>query len=53
MIPSSITSSPAYCGMFQNTLTGIFYNIFTYILPLLWSVLYNSNQNVFCQFKSD
>ncbi len=42
MIPWAITNSPAYCELFQNSLTWIFYNLFTFILPLskrFWSVL--------------
>ncbi len=42
MIPWPITNSPAYCGLSQNSLTWIFYKLFTFIMPLsklLWSVL--------------
>ncbi len=34
MIPWPITNSPAYCELFQKSLTWIFYNLFTFILPL-------------------
>ncbi len=34
MIPWPITNSSAYCELFQNSLTWIFYNFFTFILPL-------------------
>ncbi len=34
MISSPIFIPPAYCEWFQNGLTWIFYNLFTFILPL-------------------
>ncbi len=34
MTPWHITTSPAYRELFQNSLTWIFYNLFTFILPL-------------------
>ncbi len=34
MTPWPITNSPAYCEPFQNSLTWIFYNLFTFISPL-------------------
>ncbi len=46
MIPWPITNSPAYCELFQNSLTWIFYNFFTFILALsqlFWNVLQPSN----------
>ncbi len=42
MIPLPIIKSPAYWKLFQNSLTWIFYNLFTFILPLsqlFWNVL--------------
>ncbi len=42
MIPWPITNSPAYCELFHNSLTWIFYNLFSIILPLsqlFWNVL--------------
>ncbi len=36
------TNSPAYCKLFQNSLMWIFYNLFTFILPLsqlFWNML--------------
>ncbi len=35
MIPWPITNSPVNCELFQNSLTWIFYNLFSFILPLL------------------
>ncbi len=46
MIPWPITNSPTYCELFQNSLMWIFYNLFTFILPLsqlFWNVLQLSN----------
>ncbi len=40
-IPWLITNSPAYCELFQNSLTWIFYNLYAFILPLsqlFWNV---------------
>ncbi len=42
MINRHITNPLAYCELFQNSLTWIFYNLFTFILPLsqlFWNVL--------------
>ncbi len=44
-IPWLITNSPAYCELFQNSLTWIFYNLYAFILPLsqlFWNVLQQS-----------
>ncbi len=52
MIPWPITNSPAYCELFQNSLTWIFYNLFTFILPLsqlFWNVLQPS-KNKICSY---
>ncbi len=38
----TLTNSLAYCELFQNSLTRIFYDLFTFILPLsqlFWNVL--------------
>ncbi len=50
VMPWPITNSPAYCERFQNSLTWIFYNLFTFILPLsqlFWNVAAVKIQNLF------
>ncbi len=42
LLHPSMIPSPAYCDLFQNSLTLIFYNLITFILPLsqrFWNVL--------------
>jgi len=33
-LPTPITNLHTYCGLFQNRLPWMFFNIFTFILPL-------------------
>ncbi len=49
-----MTNSPAYCELFQNSLTWIFYNLFTFILPLsqlFWNVLQPSKTTFVHTYK--
>ncbi len=54
MTPWHLTNSPAYYELFQNSLKRIFYNLFTFILPLsqlFWDVLQPSKSKCVYIYK--